>query len=184
MRKVTVGIDEVGRGPLAGPVVACAVVNNNIRIRNLRDSKKLSPKQREEIYSLLKHKAVWATARVSEKVIDRINIRRATRLAMKRAVNKLKIVPDVLLIDGNMSVDMDIQQKSIIKGDQKIRSIMMASIIAKVTRDRIMVRYHKKYPKYRFDKHKGYGTKQHIKAIRKHGPCPIHRKTFEPVKSI
>jgi ribonuclease HII len=204
--KVIVGLDEVGRGALAGPVVACAVAVQKFSIFNfaysaeaaasaakarqfskkLKDSKKLSPKRREEIYKILKnHSQVkWGIGLVSEKVIDKINILQATKLAMKRAVNNLKIKVDFLLIDGNFGINSDVPQKSIVKGDEKIFLIKLASIVAKVTRDRAMVRYHKKYPQYRFDKHKGYGTKLHFELLRKYGPCKIHRKTFSPVRSL
>lgn len=188
--KVIVGLDEAGRGPLAGPVTAAAVtvaINSKLQIaKGLKDSKKLSPKRREEIYKILKNhpQVKWEIGRVSEKVIDKINILQATKLAMKRAVNNLKIKVDFLLIDGNFGINSDVPQKSIVKGDEKIFLIKLASIVAKVTRDRAMVRYHKKYPQYRFDKHKGYGTKLHFELLRKYGPCKIHRRTFSPVKKL
>lgn len=183
-----VGIDEAGRGPLAGPVIACAItvpefLISNFKFLNIRDSKKLSAKQREEIYELLKKnpEVEWGIGRVSEKVIDRINILEATKLAMKRAVKNLeKKCPRVehLLIDGNFGIDLDINQKAIIKGDQKVFSCAVASIIAKVSRDRMMIKYHKRYPEYGFNKHKGYGTQFHRDVIKKCGFCDIHRKTF------
>jgi ribonuclease HII len=197
--KIIAGLDEAGRGPLAGPVVAVATVlklgnfkigkfieNYKLKIENLgvRDSKKLSAKQREEIYEKLVacKDIVWGVGIVSEKVIDKINILQATKLAMKKAIKKL--YPDFLLIDGNFGLDIDIKQKSIIKGDQKVFSISAASIIAKVTRDRIMQKYHKKYLNYGFDKHKGYPTKAHFASLKKFGPCKIHRKSFYPVSSF
>lgn len=186
--KVIVGLDEAGRGPLAGPVTAAAVtvaINSKLQIaKGLKDSKKLSPKRREEIYKILKNhpQVKWEIGRVFEKVIDKINILQATKLAMERAVKKLKA--DFLLIDGNFGINSDVPQKSIVKGDEKIFLIKLASIVAKVTRDRAMVRYHKKYPQYRFDKHKGYGTKLHFELLRKYGPCKIHRRTFSPVKKL
>lgn len=190
-----VGIDESGRGPLSGPVVAAAVMikKSKFKIQNLKDSKKLSPKKREEIYGILKSSpwVEWGIGRVSQKVIDKINILQATRLAMERAVKKLKIKNnprkkskiDFLLIDGNFGIALDIPQKSIIRGDEKVFLIKVASVVAKVTRDRAMLRYHRQYPRYRFDKHKGYGTKLHLKMLKKYGPCKLHRKTFNPVKN-
>jgi ribonuclease HII len=150
----------------------------------IRDSKKLSEKQREHFYKILtNHPQVkWGVGIASEKVIDKINILQATKLAMKKAVKKLS--PDFLLIDGNFGLDVDIKQKSIIKGDQKVFSISVASIIAKVTRDRIMQKYHKKYLNYGFNKHKGYPTKAHFSNLKKFGPCKIHRKSFYPVSSF
>jgi len=182
---VVAGIDEVGRGPLAGPVVACAFClkwkgSMDSRFKRVRDSKQLSAKEREEIFNLLKRApgAQWGIGRVSEKTIDRINIFEATKLAMKKAVENLKEKPGFLLIDGNFGINVDAPQKPIVKGDQKVFSIAAASIMAKVTRDRIMARYHKKYPEYSFDRHKGYPTELHRIAINKHGLCRIHRKTF------
>jgi len=155
------------------------------KIQNLRDSKKLTPKKREEFYKILtNHPQIkWGIGRVSEKVIDKINILEATKLVMIKAIKKLKRKPDFLIIDGNFKLNLPIPQKSIIKADEKVFSVALASIIAKVYRDRIMRRYHKKYLQYGFDKHKGYPTKQHRKMLKKHGPCKIHRKTFKPVKS-
>jgi len=180
--KVVVGIDEVGRGPLAGPVVACALYFKTLEsLSHIKDSKQLSHKQREEAYALLKKNPniEWGIGRVSEKVIDKINILQATKLAMRRAVNNLKRDCDFLLLDGNFGIDVDLPQKSIIKGDQKVLSISAASIVAKVTRDRMMVNYNKKYPQYCFDKHKGYGSQLHRDLIKKHGRCPLHRQTFK-----
>jgi len=182
MPKIIVGIDEVGRGPIAGPVLACAVCMPNIRFSPIRDSKQLTARQREEIYKFLENdsEVKWGIGEVSEKVIDEINILQATKLAMIKAVKDLenKIRPDYLLIDGNFGIDIDIPQKSIIKGDEKNSSIAAASIIAKVVRDRIMMDYHKRYPKYRFNLNKGYSTALHRKKIREFGLCPIHRRTF------
>ncbi len=189
-----VGLDEVGRGPLAGPVVAGAVSLRNLKfeIRNLKstfekinDSKKLSEKAREELYELLtNHKDVkWGVGMVDEKEIDRINILQATKLAMQRALENLQ--SDYLLIDGNFLLDgTNINQASIINGDAKVFSIAAASIIAKVTRDRIMRQMHKQYPHYGFERHKGYGTAAHIKNLRQYGPCDIHRKSFYPVSEM
>jgi len=187
--KYVVGLDEAGRGPLAGPVVAAAVIFSAqggpaSGWKKINDSKKLSEKQRDYLYKILtKHKCIkWGVGIVSEKVIDKINILEASKLAMKKAVKNLR--SDFLLLDGNFKIKSDTPQKSIIKGDQKVMSIAAASIIAKVTRDKIMEKYHKKYPQYGFDKHKGYGTELHIKMIEKFGPCAIHRKSFQPVKKL
>jgi ribonuclease HII len=191
------GIDEAGRGPLAGPVVAAAVLIKPIRkirlklvnIRGVKDSKKLSPKKREKLYKIIVKSPFieWGTGRVSEKVIDRINILEATKLAMERAVKnlekKIKKNPDYLILDGIIKINSIIPQRSVIRGDNSVFSCAAASIIAKVTRDRIMQRYDKKHPQYGFLKHKGYGTKLHCKMLKKYGPCKIHRKSFRPVKS-
>ncbi len=183
-----VGLDEAGRGPLAGPVVAAAIfLQKNCRINlKVKDSKKLSQKQREFFYEkLTSHNNVrWGIGVVSEKVIDRVNILEATKLAMQKAIDGLGVDADFLLIDGNFSVQTKIPQKSIIKGDQKVFSIAAASIIAKVTRDRIMQKMHKKYPQYGFGTHKGYGTLLHVKNLRSFGPCRIHRKSFYPVSVL
>lgn len=177
--KCVVGLDEVGRGPLAGPVVACAVlIGPDCRIAGVKDSKQLSVKKREEIYRILVNhpKISYGIGRVSEKTIDKINILEATKLAMKKAIRGLK--PDFLILDGNFKIDSEIPQKSIIKGDKKVMSCAMASIIAKVERDRLMERYHKKYPGYGFDRHKGYGTLFHYEMLEKLGPSVIHRISF------
>ena len=187
------GIDEAGRGPLAGPVVAAAVnfkfenlksILNNKILKQINDSKQLSEKQREEIYEILtKHKDIkWGVGIVSEKVIDKINILEATKVAMKKAANKIS--PDFLLIDGTVKLNCATGQKQIIKGDQKVFSIAAASIIAKVTRDRIMQKMHKKYPQYGFGRHKGYGTRAQFANLQKFGPCEIHRKSFYPVSQF
>jgi len=193
--KRVAGLDEAGRGPLAGPVVAGAVMIRRSdcqrcdllrrsHLKDIKDSKKLSAKKREEFYKILtKHPAIkWGIGKVSERVIDRINILEATKLAMVRAFEKLKRKPDFLILDGNFKINSEIPQKSIVKGDEKVFSCSCASIIAKVTRDRIMKRYHKKYPQYGFDRHKGYPTKHHRQMLKKYGPCKIHRKTFRPIK--
>lgn len=181
--RFVVGLDEVGRGPLAGPVVACAVVvDKKFKSKNIKvkDSKQLSERQREEAFKILKNhpQIKWGIGRVSEKIIDKINILEATKLAMTKAIKNLNFKPDFLLLDGNFRIKSDIFQKSIVKGDQKVVSISAASIIAKVTRDRIMLNYDKKYPKYGFKNHKGYPTESHRKILKKIGPCPIHRKSF------
>jgi ribonuclease HII len=191
--KVVVGLDEAGRGPLAGPVVAAAVSiipNSKFKISKIRDSKKLTPQKREELYRWITQCPFleWGIGKVSEKVIDRINIFEATKLAMKKAIfnleRKLKRKADFLILEGNFKIDLPIPQKSIIKGDEKVLSCAMASIIAKVTRDKIMEKYAKKFPEYGFEKHKGYGTKFHLKMLKRYGPCPIHRRSFLPVAKI
>ncbi len=217
------GLDEVGRGPLAGPVVAAACIMNSkheirspkqiqnsnfensklvsdfdIRISDLQinDSKKLTEKKREELYEvLITHPdIVWGLGIVSEKEIDAINILQATKLAMKKALQGLSVQPDYLLIDGNFLLDFKDaafaqgsgapKQASIIKGDSKVFSIAAASIIAKVTRDRIMRQMHETYPQYGFEKHKGYGTAAHLAALAQFGLCDIHRKSFYPVSAM
>lgn len=178
--RIIAGVDEAGRGPLAGPVVAAAVVfNPNIVIRGVKDSKKISEKLREELYIEIVEKAsAYSIGIVDEKTIDQINILRATMSAMKQAVKNLKTRPDLVLIDGNRIFDSDINSRSIVKGDSKSFSIAAASILAKVTRDRIMREASLQYPNYLWHKNKGYGTKEHIQAINKHGPTPYHRMTF------
>ena len=205
-----VGLDEVGRGPLAGPVIAAAVTvrqipNSKSQIPKVNDSKKLSQKKREELYEILTNHSIikWGVGIVSEKVIDKINILEATKLSMAKAIDNLisksqfpnpKQIQnsnlrnlkqiDFLLIDGNFKITSGRPQKSIVKGDQKVFSIAAASIIAKVTRDRIMQRMHKKYPNYGFNLHKGYGTALHMTNLKNYKPCKIHRKTFFPVSSF
>jgi ribonuclease HII len=188
--KITViGIDEAGRGPLAGPVVASAVKikNEDSRLKKnllkVKDSKKITAKRREELYEILtNHPDVeWGVGVVSEKIIDQINILQATKLAMQEAVEKINRKNCFLIIDGSFGVNINCEQKSVPKADENVLECSMASVIAKVTRDRIMMKYHLKYPFYRFDKHKGYGTKLHLEMIKKHGHCPIHRKTFRGV---
>lgn len=178
------GIDEAGRGPLAGPVVAGAVVlPKDCRILYINDSKKLSEKKREELFDVINKEAVSVgIGIVDSDVIDQINILQATYKAMRAAINNLNVVPDILLNDAVTIPDVNIEQVPIIKGDAKSLTIGAASIMAKVTRDRMMREYSIVYPEYGFEKHKGYGTKQHTEAIKKFGPCPIHRRTF--LKSI
>ncbi len=181
--KVPAGVDEAGRGPLAGPVVAAAVIlPEEYEIHGLNDSKKLSPEKRNVLFDLIKRSAVsFGIGVVEPEEIDRINILRAALLAMEIAVNNLSVRPDSLLIDGNTRISLSIPQQTVIAGDSACCSIAAASIIAKVTRDSIMDDYHRVYPQYNFDKHKGYPTKDHIEAIKKFGPCPIHRRTFRGV---
>ena len=174
------GIDEAGRGPLAGPVAAGAVIlPKDCRILYLNDSKKLSEKRREELFEEIKEKAVaWSVGIATPARIDEINILQATYEAMREAVAGLAVKPDVLLNDAVTIPGLDILQVPIIKGDAKSLSIAAASILAKVTRDRMMAGYEEMFPGYGFARHKGYGTAAHIAAIREFGPCPIHRRTF------
>lgn len=174
------GIDEVGRGPLAGPVTACAVIlPKDCRILYVNDSKKLSEKKRELLYAEIMEKAVSVgIGIVSNGVIDEINILQATYEAMRQAIGKLTVTPEILLNDAVTIPEVSIQQVPIIKGDAKSMSIAAASIVAKVTRDHLMEDMDKLYPFYHFAKNKGYGTKEHMEALQKLGPCPIHRRTF------
>lgn len=179
--RVIAGIDEAGRGPLAGPVCAAAVIlPEGMIIEGVDDSKKLSEKKRELIYDRIVEAAIaYSVAFVWPDVIDEINIRRATHKAMQEAADGLKVKPELLLVDGNDGLQFDgFESDYIIKGDSKLECIAAASIIAKVTRDRYMREIDKEYPDYGFAKHKGYGTKAHMEAIREVGLCPIHRKTF------
>ena len=178
------GIDEAGRGPLAGPVVAAAVMlPDGFRHAVVNDSKKLTAEQREEIYAALTARAdvFWAVAVVEHDEIDRFNIHRASHEAMRRAVQALAMVPEHALIDGRPVRPFPVPHTAIVKGDGLSKSITAASILAKVTRDRIMIRMDVVYPSYGFAQHKGYATELHIKRLKAHGPCPIHRKTFLPV---
>jgi ribonuclease HII len=179
------GIDEAGRGPLAGPVVAGAVIlPEKFRHRTLTDSKQLSPQRREELFrELTTHDGVvWAVAVVEVDEIDRINILRATHQAMRRAAEGLAVRPDHVLIDGLPVRPFPIEQTALVKGDALSFSIAAASVLAKVTRDRLMVEMDERHPGYDFAQHKGYGTALHLAKLRAHGPCPIHRKTFLPVQ--
>ena len=186
--KYIAGVDEAGRGPLAGPVVAAAVIlPEEFSSNQLNDSKKLSSSKREKIYNELMNvdsKVISAFAVIDEVVIDKINILRATHKAMAQASSNLSIEPSFVIIDGMPIKDFPFNNESIIKGDSKSLSIAAASVIAKVERDRIMLNYSKEYPEYKFDKHKGYGTKLHLDALKKFGPCKIHRKSFAPVKKF
>jgi|688.fasta_scaffold840909_2 ribonuclease HII len=186
------GIDEAGRGPLAGPVVAsCVMLNQNNYLSEINDSKKLSKNLRKKIYNDLKINCKFGVGVVDEKIIDEINILEATKLAMLRAYQdfcrKYNLFPKIILVDGNFKPfdlrDELLEIQAIVKGDQKSYSIASASIIAKEYRDEIMLNYHQKFPVYNFDKHNGYGTQNHLENIKKYGICDIHRKTFEPIKS-
>ena len=174
------GVDEVGRGPLAGPVVCAAVIMPlHDVIEGVDDSKKLSAKKRETLSAEIIEKAVaYAICRVEPEIIDEINILQATRLCMKNAVESLSVKPDFVLTDGNMKLDIGLPQKSIVKGDSLSYSIGAASVLAKVYRDGLMKEYAEKYPLYGFEKNKGYGTGKHIEAIVQSGICPVHRRSF------
>src|SRR3989344_4249027 len=200
--KVVVGLDEAGRGALAGPVVAAAVATANLKskneklktiLKNIKDSKQLTPKQREEFYKLITVNPciIWGIGRVSEKIIDRINIKNAAELAMERAVKNLKMKNGklkigYLIVDGNQLANRKLKtmnHKLIVRADEKVFSCAAASILAKVTRDNLMRSVHQKYPLYGFDNHKGYATAKHLKALRKYKSCAIHRQSFGPVRS-
>ena len=174
------GIDEAGRGPLCGPVVAAAVIlKKDDHIEGVNDSKKLTEKKREELFEIIKERAVaWSVGIVDEETIDRINILEATRLAMKKAVEGLRQKPDFALVDAEKKVPIDVPYSPIIKGDALSESIAAASIIAKVTRDHMIIELDKEYPEYGFAKNKGYGTKEHTEAILKYGLCKAHRRSF------
>ena len=178
--KTVCGVDEAGRGPLAGPVYAAAVIlPPDCEIEGLNDSKKLSEKKREQLFDEIIKKAVaYSIGTASEKEIDEINILQATFLAMRRAVGSLEVKPDIALIDGNQKPATGIDEVTVIKGDAKSMSIAAASILAKVSRDRFMLEMDKKYPEYEFSKHKGYGTKLHYEKLREYGACEIHRRSF------
>ena len=181
------GIDEVGRGPLAGPVVAGAVMfprwyrPDRSVLEQLNDSKKLSAKMREELVpKIKKHALGWAVAAVEPDTIDSINILQATMLAMNNAVESLSVRPDLLLVDGNrFRTNLGIPYKTIVKGDSKVFSIAAASVLAKIHRDELMAAYSAEWPEYGFDRHVGYGTAEHVRAIMQYGRCPIHRKSFK-----
>ncbi len=178
--KLLCGVDEAGRGPLAGPVCASAVIlPRGMEIAGLNDSKKLSEKRREELYDVICEEAISygiAFAEVDE--IETLNILEATFVAMNRAIAKLSVVPELALIDGNRAKGISLPAKAIVKGDAKCADIAAASILAKVTRDRYMLKMAEKYPEYHFERHKGYGTKAHYEALREYGPSPIHRMSF------
>ena len=178
--KTVCGIDEAGRGPLAGPVYAAAVILPiDLEIDGLNDSKKLTEKKREALFDVICEKAIsYSIGIATEKEIDEINILNATFLAMRRAVDGLSVKPDYALIDGNQHPGLSIQDETVVKGDGKSMSIAAASILAKVSRDRFMLEIAEKYPEYCFEKHKGYGTKLHYEMIEKYGVSPVHRRSF------
>ncbi len=182
-----VGIDEAGRGPLAGPVISAAIyIPEHVQIDGIADSKELTPKKRRALYELLlQAKEIDFGIGVSHpEEIDKINILQATFVSMIEAVNKLEKRPDFLLIDGNRAPLIEIQKKCIVKGDRRVRSIAAASILAKEYRDDLMDELHLLYPQYNFAKHKGYPTAEHLEALRKYGPSPVHRKSFGPVREL
>lgn len=178
--KIICGVDEAGRGPLAGPVCAAAVIlPKDLELPGLTDSKKLTDKKRRELYPQIMEQAVaYGIGFASEQEIDEINILQATFLAMQRAIDQLSVKPDLALIDGNRQKDFGIPAKTVVKGDSLSANIAAASVLAKVTRDNLMLEQAEQYPQYKFDIHKGYGTKAHYEALREFGPCPIHRMTF------
>ena len=186
MKRIIAGVDEVGRGSLIGPVYAAAVIlKNSIDKKKLKDSKKLSKAKRENLENYIKKNSYWAIASASLIEIEKLNILNASLLAMKRAIQKLKKKPTLVLIDGNKLPEMkNYQLKSIIKGDQKISEISAASIIAKVSRDRLITNLSKKFNKYSWSKNAGYGTKDHLIAIKKYGVTYLHRKSFKPIHNI
>lgn len=177
---VVCGVDEAGRGPLAGPVCAAAVIlPDGLVIEGLDDSKKLTEKKRDALYDVIKENAIsYGIAFASVEEIEKLNILQATFLAMKRAVESLEVKPDLALVDGNQKPPLDIQARTLVKGDAKSPSIAAASILAKVTRDRLMSEIAEEYPQYEFPKHKGYGTKLHYEKIMEHGISPVHRRSF------
>lgn len=179
-----IGVDEAGRGPLAGPVVAAAVILQD-PIDGLTDSKKLSEKKREILFELIQtHAIAFAFGIASVDEIDNLNIHRATLLAMQRAIEKISVPAQLVLIDGLFAPMTTLPNQTLVQGDLLHQSISAASILAKVQRDHMMLEYAKHYPQFKFEKHKGYGTAIHLEAIRTHGPCPIHRKSFAPIKNM
>jgi len=180
------GVDEAGRGPLAGPVVAAAVILDELNpIRGLADSKKLTPLRREKLYDEIRAKALCCSiAQASVEEIDELNILQATLLAMRRAVQGLRLKPVKVLVDGNRLPVLDVLAEAIVRGDSLVPAISAASILAKVYRDRWCVEYHQQFPQYGFATHKGYGTAAHMAALREHGACPQHRKSFSPVAEV
>lgn len=184
--KILAGVDEVGRGSLIGPVFAAAVIlNKSINKKILNDSKKLTKNKREQLNRYIKENSIWAVGRASTKEIEKMNILHASLLAMKRAILKLNKKPSLVLIDGNQLPDLkNYKLQYVIKGDQKIPSISAASIIAKVSRDKFISKLSKQFDSYGWDSNSGYGTKEHLRAIKKHGITKYHRKTFSPISSL
>jgi ribonuclease HII len=180
------GVDEAGRGPLAGPVVAAAVILDDLRpIQGLADSKKLSPLRREKLYDEIRAKALCVcVGEASVEEIDRLNILQATMVAMRRAVEGLRLKPVKVLVDGNRIPRLEMLAEAIVGGDAKVQAISAASIIAKVHRDRLCAELHLRYPQYGFDAHKGYGTAEHLAALRAHGACEQHRRSYAPVRAV
>ncbi len=186
MRKLIAGVDEVGRGPLAGPVVAAAVILDETRpIEGLADSKVLSATRREELAHLIRERALcWALGRAEVEEIDQLNILRASLLAMKRAVEALSLPPELVLVDGNQAPELGYPVQTIVRGDALVPAISAASILAKVARDAEMCELDRRFPGYDFSRHKGYPTSMHIDALKKLGICPIHRRSFAPVRQL
>ncbi|MDC0043543.1 ribonuclease HII [Candidatus Pelagibacter sp.] len=184
--KIIAGVDEVGRGSLIGPVYAAAVIlNKSVNKKNLKDSKKISKNQREKFSKIIKKNSIWSVGIASIKEIEKLNILNASLLAMKRAIKKLKKKPSLVLIDGNKLPKLqNYKLKYVIKGDQKIPSISAASIIAKVSRDKFIIKLSKKFKKYAWENNFGYGTKEHLNALKKFGPTKYHRKTFSPIHKM
>lgn len=180
------GVDEAGRGPLAGPVFAAAVIlDPNVPIAGLRDSKKLSAARRGELAILIKrHALAWSVAQCSEAEIDNLNILQATMLAMRRAVEGLAVLPRLALIDGNRCPAMPVASRAIVKGDDLVPAISAASILAKTARDAALDDLHERYPQYAFDRHKGYPTALHLERLRLHGVSPVHRRSYAPVRAL
>lgn len=183
---IVAGVDEAGRGALAGSVYAAAVIlDERFPIEGLADSKKLSPQKREQLSMIIKQKSIcWSISSADVSEIDDLNILQATLLAMKKAVLKLQRLPDLVLIDGNQTPKLEYKVLTIVKGDNLIPSISAASILAKTARDKEMLNLHYQYPCYLFNKHKGYGTKEHIMLLKEYGPCKEHRKSFSPIKDL
>jgi len=180
------GVDEAGRGPLAGPVVAAAVMLDDLQpIKGLADSKTLSPRRRERLYDEIRAKALCCcVAEASAAEIDQLNILQASLLAMRRAVDGLRLRPHCVLVDGNRLPALDVRAHAIVKGDAKVQAIAAASILAKVHRDRLCLELHQRFPQYGFDAHKGYPTAEHLRTLQAHGPCDQHRRSFGPVRSV
>lgn len=185
LTRIIAGVDEAGRGPLAGPVVVAAVILDPSQpITGLDDSKRLSEKKREELFPLIRrHALAWAVVEVGPEEIDQINILQATLRGMQRAVDRLSVSPTLALVDGNRAPSLPCRVKTIVQGDRLEPAISAASIVAKVWRDRLMGELHLRYPVYRFDRHKGYPTALHLSLLSLHGPCPAHRRTFGPVRT-
>lgn len=179
------GVDEAGRGPLAGPVVVAAVILDPSRsIAGLDDSKRLTERRREALFPLIRQCALaWAVVEVQADEIDRVNILQATLLGMSRAVARLSVCPGLALVDGNRLPELPCPARAIVGGDGLEAAISAASILAKVTRDRLMLEWHRRYPQYGFDRHKGYPTPEHLESLARHGPCEIHRRSFAPVRA-
>lgn len=193
--KIICGLDEAGRGPLAGPVVAavvsldmdsCSKLADQKLIKYIKDSKKLTAKKRDELFDFINDNFCEVGIGICDhETIDRINILEATFLAMKKAINALKQKPEFTILDGRFPIpNSSLKQEAVINGDDLVFSIAAASIVAKVARDRMMNKFHEQYPLYGFDQHRGYGTKLHLEAIKRHGPCPIHRKSFKPISTL